>query len=168
MRKTTIDDMFGEYEHIAVFRQIDLWSPTRIQQLNDFIDAAISNKARFNSQGIRDYEKAKVDHEVNLLEKLTDFFDGSLKLPIPDQESYFCSELVAAAFIAVGILAPSAAVVYDPRVMSPLDVARDSTYGIFLGYIVPYEGYAVSQDDAFYFQQPLHYILRNMRKKQVG
>lgn len=161
VRKTTIDAMLKEYEHIAVFRQIHLWSPNRIRKLNEFVDDAIAAQAKFNVQGIRDYENARIEHDANLLEKLTGYFDGSLRSPSPVQGAYFCSELVAAAFIAVEILTPSAAVVFDPRIMSPLDVARDATYGLFVGYIIPYDGYTVSREDAFYYQQPLEYILRN-------
>lgn len=161
VRKNTIDELLEEYEHIAIFRQIHFWNESRLIKLNEFIDTAIASKARFNSQGIRDYEKAKIEHEINLQEKLTEFFDDEFEPPDPNQGVYFCSELVAAAFIAVGILAPSAAVVFDPRVMSPLDLARDATYGLFVGYLIPYEGYTISKEDPFYYQQSLDYILRN-------
>lgn len=145
-----IENLFEAYDHIAVLRQPNCWSPSRVVKLQRFIETAISNKAKFNSFGIRNFEEQKKIHEENLTNNLNAFFEGINAGPPSARESYFCSELVAAAHVAVGIIEPSAAVVYDPEVQSPGELANDFTFGIFAGYLIPYPEYQIPKDDEFH------------------
>jgi hypothetical protein len=70
--------------------------------------------------------------------------------PKPDyvRSSYFCSELVVAAFAEVGILAPTSAEVMRPEAFTPPDLGRDKVFGYLLGYICR-PGALVPTDDPF-------------------
>ncbi len=147
VREVTLDKLLDTYDHLAVFRQPAGWSPQRLARLEEFIQAAISRNARFNTEGKRNFSEQRKIHEENLQEKLNDFFEGTHQAPNPTQQSYFCSELVAAAHVASGLIDPSAAVVYDPSVLAPGHLSQDFTFGIFCGYVVPYPGYTIPSND---------------------
>lgn len=156
IQKGTMEDLFSEYDHIAVFRQPDCWSEGRRNRLIDFVESCIARKAKFNFEGIRSFEEAHGAHQIELMEKISDFFDGNFAAPEAERDAYFCSEFVAACIVAVGILSPSATVVYDPKVISPGDLGNDATYGHFVGYLIRDDGYVVPSDDEFIARQPLH------------
>jgi hypothetical protein len=158
VKETKIDNLLATYDHVAVLHQPDCWSPSRIERLRSFIKAAIDRKAKFNCEGIRSFEESKQLHIENVVTKLNDFFENNRAGSIVERESYFCSELVAAAHFAVGIIEPSAAVVYDPSIMVPGEFANSFTYGIFAGYLIPYKGYRVPEDDEFRFAATIHEI----------
>lgn len=75
-----------------------------------------------------------------------------------ERGAYFCSELVVAAFIAVGVIAQSAAVVITPEVFSPGDLGKEATFGGFVGYIKSSCEVEISKDDDFYYQSPIENI----------
>lgn len=161
VKEIEIEKLFEEYDHIAVLRQPDCWSPRRVKKLQSFIDAAISRKAGFNCDGMRTFKERKAAHEKNSMDKLREFFNQTPAAPIVDCKSYFCSELVAAAHVAVGIIEPSAAVVYEPSTLSPSDLANDFTFGIFCGYLIPYSEYILPKDDEFSSAPLLDKIFEN-------
>ncbi|WP_187426912.1 C40 family peptidase [Nitrosomonas communis] len=161
VKEIEIEKLLNEYDHIAVLRQPDCWSPRRVNKLQSFIDAAISRKAGFNCDGMRTFEERKKAHEENLMDKLREFFEQTPVDPAVDCKSYFCSELVAAAHVAVGIIEPSAAVVYEPSTLSPSDLADDFTFGIFCGYLIPYSGYIIPEDDEYSAAPRLDEIFEN-------
>lgn len=152
VKEIEIQKLLNEYDHIAVLRQPNCWSPKRIEKLQSFVDDAISRKTGFNCDGIRMFEQQKRIHEENLGGILHDFFKKEKEKIddlVEDPAGYFCSELVAAAYVAVGIIESSAAVVYEPSTLSPSDLAKDFTFGIFCGYLIPYAGYIIPEDDEF-------------------
>ncbi len=158
VKEIEIENLLTTYDHIAVLRQPDCWSSQRIENLQIFIAAAIARKARFNCDGIRNFEEQQKLHDKNLNEKLHDFFDGKNSSPEADRDSYFCSELVAAAHVAVGVIEPSAAVVYDPSVLAPGDFGKDFIFGIFCGYLFPYPEYVIPREDEFLLTPHLNEI----------
>lgn len=149
VKKIEIEKLVDAYDHVAVLHQPDCWSQRRVQRLQSFIDAAISRRAGFNCTGMRTFEESKKAHEESLIDKLSEFFEQAPASSVVDSSAYFCSELVAAAHVAVGIIDPSAAVVYEPSILSPSDLAQDFTFGIFRGYLVPYAEYVIPKDDEF-------------------
>jgi hypothetical protein len=149
VKEIEVETLFDSYDYIAVLHQPDCWSERRVEVLQRFVNDAISRKAKFNSAGLRNFEEKKQIHEENLNDKLHEYFDGASAGPLAERDAYFCSELVAAAHVAVGILDPGAALVYDPSVQSPGELANDFTFGIFAGYLIPYPEYTIPDDDEF-------------------
>lgn len=160
VKEVVIESLFDAYDHIAVFHQPDWWPPERVERLQSFIDAAISREAKFNCIGLRNFEDEKRLHEENLNNKLHDFFEGTGSYPPAERDSYFCSELVVAAHVAVGILSPSAAVAYDPAVQSPGGLAESATFGFFAGYLYPYREYLLPEDDEFRHETTVDEVFR--------
>jgi hypothetical protein len=160
VKEVAIDSLFESYDYIAVLHQPDCWSDRRVKELEKFITAAISRKARFNCDGIRNFEERKQAHEENMTKKLNKFFEQAQVDHASERESYFCSELVAAAHVAVKIIQPSAAVFYDPSILSPGELANDFTFGAFAGYLIPYSEYLVPSDDEFASATPCHEIFQ--------
>jgi hypothetical protein len=100
-------------------------------------------------------------HEETLPSKLNAFFEGQF-LPEPSRKtSYHCSEFVVAEFTAIGIIEPTAAIVYRASVISPGDLGRDATFGFFDGYLTQTPGYQIPQDDDFFHSQPFSEILKD-------
>lgn len=163
VREAEIDSLFESYDHIAVLHQPSCWTFQRVEKLQQFIADAISRKAKFNSTGIRNFEENKKNHEENVMQNLNDFFDQKLESPIAERDSYFCSELVAAAHVAAGIIHPSAATIYDPSTLSPSGLAIDFTFGIFAGYLLPYTDYNIPKGDEFRDTTPCHEIFQTKK-----
>lgn len=149
VKEVEIERLVNTYDHVAVLRQPECWSPRRVEVLQNFIEATISRKAGFNCAGMRTFEDRKREHEELLSEKLNAFFDQPSNRHSVDAEAYFCSQFVAAAYVAVGVIGQSAAVVYEPSILSPRDLAQDLTFGAFLGYLIPYAEYEIPEDDEF-------------------
>jgi hypothetical protein len=157
VKKTGIAALLEDYEHLAVFREPHNWNAERIATLRRFVEQAIAAKAKFNFDGFRNFAESQAEHQRDLTENLARFFDGKLSPLVPGRQAYFCSEFVAAAFIAVGIVGPGAALVFDPRVISPGSL-KDPTYGLFVGYLIPYDGYEIPINDEFIATTPLREI----------
>jgi len=102
------------------------------------------------------FEARKEEHESELHDKLDAYFRGELDSGTASTGCFFCSQFVASCFIKVGIIEPSAAVLYDPRVISPGSLGRDATFGCFRGYL---EGnHEVPITDEFYTETTLDEI----------
>lgn len=160
VKETTIKNLLETYDHIAVLHQPDFWSKSTVSRLQSFVATAIERKAKFNYEGLRNFVEQKAIHQENLTTKLHEFFENRHSSPAAKRDSYFCSEFVAAAHVAVGIIEPSAAVVYDPSILAPGDLAQDYTFGIFAGYLIPYPEYRIPDDDEFRMITPCHEIFR--------
>lgn len=160
VKEVEIGSLLDSYSHIAVFHQPNWWPQQRVERLQSFVDEAISRRARFNCVGLRDFEEQRKLHDENLNNKLHDFFEGTLSGPPAERDSYFCSELVVAAHVAVGILEPSAAVTYDPSVQSPAGLAETATFGFFSGYLYPYPEYQLPEDDEFRYESTVDETFR--------
>lgn len=160
VKETKIENLLEIYDHIAVLHQPNFWPQSTVERLQSFVAAAIERNARFNCDGIRNFEEQKAIHKENLTNKLHEFFEHSQSSPAVERDSYFCSEFVAAAHVAVGIIEPSAAVVYDPSILAPGDLAQDYTFGVFAGYLIPYPEYSIPDDDEFRMTTPCHEIFQ--------
>ncbi|MFW3383498.1 hypothetical protein ACN2C1_07855 [Aliarcobacter butzleri] len=146
---TTFEKSIEVYDHIAVLRQPDAWHAKNISKFKSFVQDLIINKAKFNRQGIKAFKtnlKAKYRSEQ---ENLKNYFDGKYQPKSPFKEEYFCSEFVVSVYIAIGFISESAAIIYNPEVMSPSSLGNDPTFGTFLGYIKSYEEYIIPQNDQF-------------------
>ncbi len=157
VRETLLEDLMEEYDHLAVLRQPDVWTADRVNALRTFIKQVVSSGARFNFDGVRNFEFRRHEHEAQVMYKVAQYFDGNTTAPAGARERYFCSELVAAAFVHLGIVHPSAAVAFDPAVSSPAQL-NDGAYGFFAGYIVPREAYNIVDHDDFALSTPYHEI----------
>jgi uncharacterized protein YycO len=144
---STIDDLLIAYDHLSVFRASGLWSASRIQRLNAYGEQQIGKK--FN---IRALPRIEYLRELNIetsQQQIEDHFAGLSSSVETERKSYFCSELVATAFIHVGIIDQSAAIILKPETLLPIDIARDKVFGFFSGYITKSNNYVVPEDDIF-------------------
>lgn len=158
----SIEELVRAFDHVAVFRQPDAWSPRRRRTLTAFANAAAASGSPYNFAGLKAFKKEKQFHEDNLHEKLTAYFAGEFQAPSPAKDDpYTCSEFVAACFLITGIVEPSAAVMYDPAVISPGELGRDPTWGTFVGYCSVKPGYAIPIDDEFYNEATYAEIFEN-------
>jgi hypothetical protein len=150
VRKTAIKDLVARYDHVAVFRQPDAWTPERRALLNLFIDKVIASDAKYNLSGLHGFQKRKDVHELTLHDQLESFFKGKL-LPISRvKEKYFCSELVVDCFVVIGFVDSGASFLYRSDITSPGALGRDPTFGTFYGYLIAHENYKVPNTDEFY------------------
>lgn len=147
VQTTTVDNLFEEYLHIALLRNNELWSQSRIQKLCEFANDKIGKK--FNLIGVKKYPKRKETNQEAMLDQVKNIHNGTMKPLSSDRNVYFCSELVTSAFIHVGIIDSSATVCFRPEIFSPEDIGKDKAFGFFIGYILPYEEYEVPENDFF-------------------
>ena len=84
-----------------------------------------------------------------LLAKIREFFDGRLQPQPHRKPNYTCSELVAACFIEVGFIAPSAAIAFQSDTYSPGALGRESNFGFLLGYVKSGPAGEIPLDDEF-------------------
>ncbi|MDM4772399.1 YiiX/YebB-like N1pC/P60 family cysteine hydrolase [Solimonas sp. SE-A11] len=147
---TKATDLAARYDHIAVFRQPDAWSPRRVEVLRAFAESISASGTKYNLFGAVAFPWRQKVHQRTLKEQLEDYFNG-LSPPRPATKgSYFCSELVADCFVITGFIDPSAAVLYKAETLSPGQLGRDPTFGTFCGYVSAIHGYAVPATDEFY------------------
>lgn len=158
VKESNLDNLVDEYDHISVLRQPDAWHESNVLKLKDFIRRCISTGAKFNTQGIRDFKRKDSDNLLSDLKRLRKYFDGDLKTKSSVREKYFCSELVVSAYIYVGFITESAAVVYRPEDISPDFLGKDPTFGTYVGYIKPYDDYEIPAGDMFENSTPFHEI----------
>lgn len=160
--KTNIQDLINRYDHVAVLRQPDAWAtPDRINALKSFIDKIIAREVKYNLKGIYRFVKRKKLHENSIHDKLNTFFNGELRVFLPEKSNYFCSEFVCDCFISTGFIEPSAAVLYQADTYSPGDLGKDPTFGTFWGYLAHSQHYKVPEDDVFYQQSTFDDIFLN-------
>jgi len=155
---TSASSLLEEYDHIAVLRNPYIWGGNRVEKLKSFIKKAIEDKASFNTVGMGKYESRKDKHSITELQRLEQYFEGKLPEAKSERGAYFCSELVVASFLSIGVIAQSAAVVITPEVFSPGDLGKEATFGGFVGYIKSSEEVEISEDDDFYFQSPIDHV----------
>ena len=147
VRISDLAHLLDEYDHIAVLRNPELWDQERLAQLEHF--AAEQCGKKFNMIGMGRFPSKKEKHLASLPTRIAGYFEGTEPEVADNREAYFCSELITAAFIHVGIIHPSAAIVFSPEVFSPSDIGSDKAFGFFQGYLVPYAGYRIPEDDHF-------------------
>lgn len=147
VKKSTIEQVLREYGHIAVLRSYEIWSNERIAELHEFAEGKDGRK--FNLIGMRRYKEKKDANQQTATDQVLGVFDGKVPPASSDRRSYFCSELVTAVWIHVGIIGRDASVLFRPETMSPEDIGRDKAFGYFVGYILSHEQYAVPVDDIF-------------------
>ena len=147
VKTTNVSSLFTEYEHIAVLRNKELWSESRLQKLDEYIQEQIGKK--FNPIGMYKVPKRKEMQNEEVMQRVEGYFEGSYKPPAYDKSTYFCSELVTSAFIHVGIIDESASILLSPDTFTPEDIGRDKAFGFFVGYIVPNNEYKIPENDIF-------------------
>ncbi|MET2986892.1 hypothetical protein G5B88_20700 [Herbaspirillum seropedicae] len=142
--------LLDDYDHIAVLREYDtseLWDETRLNSLHEF--AAQNINKGFNQTGLMRYHSRKEGYQNDQMKRIREHFEGTAPAVASDRGVYFCSELVTAAFIHVGIILPSSAVVFTPETFSPSDVAKDKAFGFFCGYVKSTQSYVIPEGDFF-------------------
>lgn len=144
---TTLEELLDDYEHLAVLRSPNFWDLERVNRLEAF--AQMHSGKPFNYQGMGRVPGRKAKHGVDVMVNLPKFFEGTYTPPPPSQSSYFCSQLVACAFIDAEGIDQSASIVLSPRVLSPSDVGLDKAFGLFVGYVIRSEKYEVPFADHF-------------------
>lgn len=146
----SVAGLLEDYDHIAVLRELntnELWDQARLDSLEEFAAQAIGR--RFNQVGLAKFPGRKESYRNDLMERVHGYFEGTTREVPSNRGVYFCSELITAAFIHVGIIEQSAAVVFTPETFSPSDIAKDKAFGFFCGYVKSSSGYAVPSGDFF-------------------
>jgi uncharacterized protein YycO len=147
VRIASVRSLLEEYDHIAVIRNSELWDKSRLEALEQFAVETVGK--RFNALGLHRFPMRKDSYADNLMERVEGFFEGAEPEVSSLRNVYFCSELVTAAFIHVGIIAQSAAVVFTPETFSPSDIAKDKAFGFFEGYLKSHPDYKIPGGDFF-------------------
>jgi hypothetical protein len=146
----SVGSLFDDYDHIAVLREAsanELWDEERLNSLEEFAGEAIGKP--FNRMGLERFPTRKESYRNDLMERVEGYFDGTTQQVRSDRGVYFCSELITAAFIHVGIIEQSAAVVFTPETFSPSDIAKDKVFGFFRGYVRHTPDYVIPNEDFF-------------------
>lgn len=143
----SIDDILIVYDHIAILRAPHTWSQSRIDRLKQFGLQQVGKK--FNIRALPRIEYLKQHNIETAQQQIEDFFAGLSKPVETDRKSYFCSELVVSAFIDAGIINQSAAILFKPETLLPIDIAKDKAFGFFVGYVLKSQPYAIRDDDWF-------------------
>ncbi|MBS0420169.1 MAG: hypothetical protein JSR66_20830 [Proteobacteria bacterium] len=146
VRKIDFQGFAAGFSHIAVFRCIEPWPPERIDALKSFARKAIGKP--FNEIGLRRCELRRETTPATAMERYLAYRDGRYVVR-SERGVYFCSELVAAAFVSSGMISLGAATQLLPEAFAPIDLTRDKVFGFFLGFAVPYRGYKIPKDDVF-------------------
>lgn len=144
---TSAAALVDTYKHLAVLRGEALWTSERLKRLRGFCERKVG--CRFNPTGMYKVVKRKEIQKNEEMDRIKDFFDETYAPTDHDKGSYFCSELVTSAFIDVGIIGKSASIVISSETFSPEDIGKEKVFGFFVGYIKPYGGYEVPDDDPF-------------------
>ncbi|THD07122.1 hypothetical protein B1806_15340 [Metallibacterium scheffleri] len=147
VKKSSVEDILLAYDHIAVMRSEDIWSSARIEALRDFASRHIGKK--FNIRALPRIELLRQLSVENPHQEIIDYFAGRATPVEADRETYFCSELVTSAFIDAGIISESAALLFKPETLMPIDIAQDKVFGFFFGYIPKRSNYVIPSDDWF-------------------
>jgi len=145
---STIDHMMLAYDHFAVLRASETWSDSRLARLRRFAEQHVGKK--FNSIGIHRIDYRKEEEDETSQQQVEAYFAGRGVPVATDRPIYFCSELVVSAFLDVGIIDASAAMLFKPETKYPMDIARDKAFGFFVGYIPKSKAYVIPDDDWFH------------------
>jgi len=137
--------LLESYDHLAVKRSSGLWNLAEVERLQAF--AFESAGKRFNLIGMQRVPLRMQQHLETVMEKLGACFEtGHAESPLAD--SYFCSQLVVAAFVYAGVIGKEASAVLSPKVATPLGLSADAVYGTFVGYVAR-QGYCFPPGDRF-------------------
>ena len=147
IKVTCIPNLLDEYEHIAVLRNHELWSPERLKKLDSFVTKKLG--AGFNCAGMYRLPERKERQEQEAMNHVNGYFEGTYKPTDHNKGVYFCSELITASFIEVGIIDESASILLSPETLSPEDIGRDKAFGFFAGYIKSNDDYKIPEEDYF-------------------
>lgn len=147
VKKSCVEEILLAYDHIAVMRAEDTWSKSRIQSLQDFALRHLGKK--FNIRALPRIEMLRQISNESSLGEVKDYFEGRATPVNPDRGAYFCSELVTSAFIDAGVISESAAILFKPETMMPIDIARDKVFGYLVGYIPKNASYVIPSNDLF-------------------
>lgn len=71
-------------------------------------------------------------YKATAMERVHSYFSCMKPVVQTERGKYFCSELVTAAFIHVGIIDQSAAMLFIPETLSPEDIGIDKGFGFFM------------------------------------
>jgi hypothetical protein len=147
VHETSVESLLNDYAHIAVLRSEGFWSPDRISRLWKF--AADNIGKSFNGIGAGKVGMRRAELIETADDRVRAYFATGETID-PNRSVYFCSELVTAALIRVGIIHKSAAPLFDPQAFSPQDIGKDGAFGLFIGYIKSSCDYAVPETDIFW------------------
>lgn len=147
VKKSSIQDILLAYDHIAVMRSDDAWSSQRIVSLHDFANCQIGKT--FNAKALPRIELLRETNINGAHQQILDHFAGKGTIVEADRPAYFCSELVVAAFIDAGVIDQSAAILFKPETLFPIDIAQDKVFGFFIGYIPKDSRYSIPKVDWF-------------------
>jgi hypothetical protein len=151
--KEKIEKLLDRYAYVAVLRQPDAWATEdSVAALRLFIDKVIESGSKYNFAGVFDFGHRKELHEAEIRDKLEKFFSGNSAPAQAEKATYFCSEFVCDCFIAVGFIAPSAAVVFQSDTYSPGDIGAENAYGTFWGYLSNKCSAQTNEHDRFYWE----------------
>jgi uncharacterized protein YycO len=142
-----LSSLFDEYDHLAVLRASLTWSARRLQLLEQF--AIAHDGKKFNRDGLKGAPDKIRSLEKDWRGRLERFFTQSAPPDRPSHDAFFCSELVARAFVDVGIIDESAEIVLSPETIYPSKIGLDKVFGFFQGYLIRDDGYKVPEEDHF-------------------
>lgn len=146
----SVGRLLEDYDHIAVLRELgtnELWGEATLNSLEEF--AVQATGKRFNQTGLVRFSARRESNRNNLMERVHGYFEGTTREIPSIRGVYFCSELITAVFIHVGIIEQSAAIVFTPETFSPSDIAKDKVFGFFCGYVKSTSSYVVPDGDFF-------------------
>jgi hypothetical protein len=149
IRKATVQQFVSECVHAAVLRNPYVWTQTRVKALQEFLDDSINKQTAYHDEGVKTFRQRRKEHQWALLAKVKAFVTDGLE-PQPHKKlEYICSELVAACFVEVGIMDSGAAIAYQSDTYSAGDLAKETMFGFFVGYLKPEPTVQIPADDEF-------------------
>jgi hypothetical protein len=138
--------------HIAVFRTTN-FQREDTKALNDFIKRLLRIRTAYKWWVLPHFVSRRDEHFSSILEKLDKHFKTKPKRKwFITRQAYFCSGLVLACYVAIGVIGKDAAVWFDPDFFSPIDLVR-TDIGIFVGYLKSPD-YELPADDEFILWGP--------------
>ncbi|RYG39290.1 MAG: hypothetical protein EON93_00175 [Burkholderiales bacterium] len=147
VKRSSVDDILLAYDHIAVMRADNVWSNKRVASLKHFAERQIGKK--FNAHALPRIELLRQTNIDGAHQQILDHFAGKGAPVVTERPVYFCSELVVSAFIDAGIITQSAAILFKPETLVPIDIAQDKVFGFFVGYIPKNSRYTIPDNDWF-------------------
>lgn len=147
VRLNSLNVLVEEYQHLAVLRNAQAWDAERLTRLRKFSLDVLGS--RFNSVGLKQIEIRREEALTTQLQRIQAYFTSAPHQQFSPATQLFCSELVVTAFIETEIIGASAIAAFLPETFLPQDLANDMLFGFFIGYLVPYSEYRISQGDFF-------------------
>lgn len=149
VKRRALKDFLKDYDHVAVFRSQYGWDQERISVLSKFVDDLTGRGTKYNLSQALLYTRIRGKHTATLTEQLEKYFEEGEEVHTDGlKNAYFCSELVVACYIKVGIIGPGATVMYRPTAFSPGELGNDVSFGHIVGYLAR-PGYSIPVEDPF-------------------